>query len=78
MKTKLIFDSEKEDDVHELNIILQAKGMHSVLWDFCNTLRNQIKYNENELASREPRQVLIEMKELLHDLCTNNNVTVLD
>jgi hypothetical protein len=69
MKAKLIFELPEEQ--YEYDLANNASSMHSVLWDFEQWLRRQIKHGE---LTDEKYEAYQECRNKFYELLTENNV----
>jgi len=69
MKAKLIFELPEEQ--YEYELANNARSMHSVLWDFEQWLRGEIKHGE---LTDEKYEAYQECRKKFYELLTENNV----
>ena len=73
MEGILKFNLPEESD--EFNRACNAMAMSIALWDFDQKLRSIIKY-ESDKYSDDYVTAVEKMRELLHEICTEQNVNI--
>ena len=72
--SKITIEFNIPEEQEQANITLGASGMHSVIWNFKQELRNKIKYGN---YSDKEYELLEKLSEEFYQELTNHNVTSL-
>lgn len=74
MKTKIIFDTEVEDDELRLKQVMKARDLLSFLWDYDQWLRQETKYASEEKPEGHVG-ALYEARDKLYEMMVEHNIS---
>ena len=74
--SKVTFEFDTDEDSNHLEMVYQAPGMHSLLWEFDMWLRNSVKYAPDDELVLPKSATLEEAREKLHEFMADHGVNL--